>query len=196
MKRVRLQSLFLHVFGMWKRTGWGGRLVRAKPKEACRHWICHEQIINFFFPPCTLLNLLERDISSRAVTLAPGQHAKFCHLLRHGQASLLHVTILGLGWIQQSWYSIRWLGVWKGKGLYSSPGEVLQEVSEQYACCTCIGHGFLFFFFSLHRCHKHLVCAVSNLNHVIHFCSYRLSLDWRQIWAILPFWAQHFPAAW
>ena len=148
------------------------------------------------FSPCTLLNLLERDISSRAVTLAPGQHAKFCHLLRHGQASLLHVTILGLGWIQQSWYSIRWLGVWKRKSvIFISWRGFARSVRA-----VCVLHLFRaqisFFFFFLHRCHKHLVCAVSNLNHIIHFCSYRLSLDWRQIWAILPFWAQHFPAAW
>lgn len=143
-----------------------------------------------FFSPCTLLNLLERNTSSRSVILAPGHHAKFCHLC--GMAEHLYYMLysgIGLDPAILITTSGGW-GCGKGKGLHSSPSEVSGEVWEQGACCTCLEQGVF------HGYHKHLVCAVSNLNCIINFCSYRLVLDWSQIWVMLLFWPQHFQAVW
>ena len=135
---VTVFACFWHVeaYGV----GWGG-LVRTKLKEACRRWICSEQIINFF-SPCTLLNLLERNTSSRSVILAPGQHAKFCHLCSMAK-HLYYMLHSGIGLDPAILITTSGgYGCGKGKGLYSSPSEVLGEVWEQGACSTCLEQGF------------------------------------------------------
>lgn len=95
-----------------------------------------------------------------------------------GQVSLLHVIILVLGLIQQSWYHIRCLGVWKKKRAAFITRRGLGDGWEQDVCCSRVGvfHGALSSFLVLPRMQIALSASV-------HLAGWFLGWGWRQIWA-------------
>ena len=135
MRRDRLQSLYLHCFwhpGKSWRCVVKGELVRTKPEEACRHWICSEQIINFF-SSLYIVKCVEKEHQLKIRHSGPSPAWQILSSLLHGQASLLHVIILVLGLVQQLCCNVRWSGVWKREGAVSISRQDLGR-SARAAC--------------------------------------------------------------